>query len=150
MKYRAWLRVQDSELRNFDEKAYRRETLAGWDAKWHGLSAQARYFFLNDVKGPVKDPVHPNPPTVSADMFPPRILTELSAAGFVEMQPATAGAFSKRVVAPHAVYDFATRVRSLRRLHLLAADQPSAATRISVAQSPRLTWLRARMSPARS
>jgi len=117
--------VQDPVPRAFDEKAYRRAALATWDAKWHGLSVQARYFFLNVVKGPFKDRAYSNPISVAVDKFPPRILTELTAAGFVEVQPPTSSTATDRVIACQGVYDFAVRVRSLPRLHLLAADQPS-------------------------
>ena len=55
MRYDYWGRVKERELRAFDEKAYRRQTLATWDAKWHALSVQARYYFLDVVKGPVKN-----------------------------------------------------------------------------------------------
>ncbi|MBV8430427.1 MAG: helicase-associated domain-containing protein, partial [Solirubrobacterales bacterium] len=45
-------------------------------------------------------------------------------AGFVEVQAARSRAFTDRVVACSGVYDFAIRLRSLRRFHLLAADRP--------------------------
>jgi hypothetical protein len=126
MSYGFWGRVKEREPRAFDEKAYRRQTLAAWDAKWHRLSVQARYFFLNVVKGPVKkQTVHSHPPSVSTDKFPPHILKELTAAGFVEVQAARSRAFTDRVIACDGLYDFAARVRTLRRLHLLAANQPS-------------------------
>jgi hypothetical protein len=89
------------------------------------LSVQARYFFLNVVRGPIKNPAYANPTSVAVDKFPPRVLTELMDAGFVEVQPSTSGMATDRVIACQGVYDFAVRVRSLPRLHLLAADQPS-------------------------
>jgi soluble cytochrome b562 len=126
MSYGLWGRVKEREPRAFFEKAYRRQTLAAWDAKWHGLSVQARYFFLHVVKGPVKKQAVPSqPPSVSADRFPPHVLEELAAAGFVEVQPARSRAFTDRVIACDGLYDFALRLRTFRRLHLLAADQPS-------------------------
>ena len=130
MKYRSWMRVKDVEVRAFDEKAFRRPALATWDTIWHGLSAQARYFFLNVVKGPVKNPAYSNPTSASADRFPARVLEELTAAGFVEVQSATSGAAAaERVIACQAAFDFAVRVRSLARLHLLAADRPTEFTK---------------------
>ena len=126
MSYGFWGGVQERETRAFDEKAYRRQNLAIWDAKWHELSVQARYYFLNEVKGPAKkQKVYSTPPSVSIDKFPPHILKELTDAGFVEVQPARSRAFTDRVIAPDALYDFASRLRTVRRLHLLAADQPS-------------------------
>jgi hypothetical protein len=125
MSYGAWGRVKERETRAYFEKAYRRQPLAEWDARWHGLSAQARLFFLDEVKGPVKaQTARPRPPSVPADRFPPRILKELTDAGFVAVEAATSKALSNRVVAPDQVRDFATRVRALRRFHLLDADRP--------------------------
>lgn len=126
MSYGIWGRVKERETRNFFEKAYRREPLPAWDARWHRLSVQARYFFLNEVKGPVKKPTaYSQSPTVSANTFPPHVLKELASAGFVEVQAARSRAFTDRVVACNDLYDFAARLRGLRRLHLLAVDQPS-------------------------
>jgi len=122
----AWGRSKDRESRAVDEKAYRRRALAAWDARWHGLSVQARFLFLNDVKGPIKkQTVHSQPPSVSINLLPTHVLKELVAAGFVEVQAARSRAFTDRVIACEGIYDFATRVRALRRLHLLAADRPS-------------------------
>jgi hypothetical protein len=61
---------------------------------------------------------------VSVDKFPPHVLKELTGAGFVEVQAARSRAFTDRVVACAGVYDFAARLRSLRRFHLLAAGRP--------------------------
>ena len=57
--------------------------------------------------------------------FPPHILKELTTAGFVEVQLAKSQAYTDRVIACSGLYDFATRVRTLQRLHLLATDKPS-------------------------
>jgi hypothetical protein len=112
----------------FYEKAYQRGNLAAWDARWQALSAQARYYFLNVVKGPPRNPqVYASPPGVPADRFPGPILNELAGAGFVEVQ--RGGGSSRmaadRVFAGRGLYDFTARVRSLHRLHLLAGDRPS-------------------------
>jgi hypothetical protein len=130
MSYGFWGRVKEREPRVFSEKAYRRRPLAAWDAEWHELSVQARFFFLNVVKGPSKkQSAGSNPPSVLTDKFPAHVLKELVEAGFVEVQPARSRAFGDRVIAPEGLYDFATRVRTLRRLHLLADDQPSEFTK---------------------
>jgi len=126
MRYGFWGLEKKRESRPFGDKAYRRQALASWDAKWHGLSIQARYFFLHEVKGPVKErTIHSTPQSVSSDKFPLHILEELTAAGFIEVQPARSRALADRVIACDGLYDFATRIRTMRRLHLLAADQPS-------------------------
>src|SRR5580704_6931542 len=120
MSYGSWGRARERELRAYDEKAYRRQNLAAWDARWHALSVQARSSFLNEVKGPVnKQTATSMPPSVSTDRFPPQILKELTDAGFVVVQPARSRAFTDRVIAPDALYDFAARLRTIRRLHLL-------------------------------
>jgi hypothetical protein len=126
MSYGYWGREKQRETRAVDEKAYRRQDLAPWDARWHELSVQARSFFVTEVKGPAK-PQKPasQPPSVSVDAFPPHILKELTDAGFIEVQPARSRAFGDRVIAPAVLYDFASRLRTVRRLHLLNADLPS-------------------------
>jgi Helicase conserved C-terminal domain len=121
-----WGRASATESRNSFEKAYQRQSLADWDARWHELSGQARYFFLNVVKGPLKGGnVRSIPPSVALDAFPAHVLKELVDAGFVVVQAARSKAFTDRVVAGADLYDFATRVRLINRLHLLAVDQPS-------------------------
>ena len=120
-----WDRVKERDLRAFDEKSYQRKGLAAWDARWHELSVPARSTFLEEVKGPAKAQKSTSmPPSVSISKFPPDVLKELTAAGFVEVQPARSRAFTDRVIAPDALYDFASRLRTVRRLHLLAADPP--------------------------
>ncbi|HZW33187.1 MAG TPA: helicase-associated domain-containing protein, partial [Isosphaeraceae bacterium] len=125
-----WGRATKRETRRFFERAYQRTNLAAWDARWHALTAQARLFFLEVVKGPAKQRTpYSQPPSVSAARFPPHVLEELTAAGFVEVQAAGSRAFTDRVIARDELYDFAARVRTARRLHLLAADQPSELSR---------------------
>lgn len=125
MSYGIRGRVKEREPRAYHERAYRRGPLAAWDARWHGLSAQARFFFLDVVKAPVKrQAAHSLPPSVSTEKFPPHILKELAAAGFVEVQAARSKAYTDRVIAGAGLHDFTSRIRTLRRLHLLAADQP--------------------------
>ncbi len=126
MSYGYWGKAKERESVAFDAKAYRRQNLARWDARWHALSVQARYVFVHEVKGPARQQKATSmPPSVSADTFPPHLLEELTAAGFIEVQPARSRAFSDRVIAHDALYDFASRLRTVRRLHLLSADLPS-------------------------
>jgi hypothetical protein len=126
MRYGSWGPLKERETRGFDERAYRRQALAAWDAKWHELSVQARYYFLNVVKGPAKSQnVGSTPPSVVIDRFPLHIMEELTSAGFVAVLPARSQASTERVIGCDPVYDFAARIRSLPRYHLLAADQPS-------------------------
>ena len=123
--YRSWRRAKERETRAVDEKAYRRQPLAAWDAKWHGLSAQARSSFLTEVKGPSKNQADHAPSyTVSASRIPAPVLDELTAAGFVEVLAPKTGASTRRVLARGEIYDFASRVRTMHRLHLLTTDQP--------------------------
>jgi hypothetical protein len=111
------------EHRAFYDKAWRRSELPPWDAKWHGLSVGARFHFLQQVKFSVT-PGNPNPPTANPDQFPPQVLQELTAAGFVTVR--TVGRSpTPRVVLADSAIDFAARVRWLRRYHLLAEDLPS-------------------------
>ena len=110
----------------FFEKAYRRDSLAIWDAKWQGLSVSARRFFLDVVKLPGKDPSsYSDPASVPADRFPPNVLTELGTAGFVEIRPARFSTDVIRVLAGFGIDDFAWRARILRRHHLLDSNRPS-------------------------
>jgi hypothetical protein len=114
------------EPRDFFEKAYRRDSLPIWDAKWHGLSVPARRLFLNVVKLPGKDrSTYSDPADVPKDKFPPDVLEELAAAGFVEIRRARFSTDTDRVLAGVGVDDFAWRARILRRHHLLDADRPS-------------------------
>jgi soluble cytochrome b562 len=126
MRYGFWSGVHERNPRAFYEKAYQRQIQVAWDDKWHRLSVQARSFFLNVVKGPAKPQKDPsNQLSVSIDQFPAHILRELTHGGFVEVQRARSRAFTDHVIACAGVYDFAARARTLHRLHLLAADQPS-------------------------
>ena len=59
------------------------------------------------------------------EKFPPDVLEELIAAGFVKVHAARSRAAKDRVFPPAALYDFAARVRMLNRHHLLDADRPS-------------------------
>lgn len=110
------------------EKAYRRQKLAAWDARWHGLTPPARSFFIDAIKGPARTQADHAPTySLSKDKVPSGILDELLAAGFVKVQPARSGARTStdRVFAPAELFDFATRVRMLSRRHLLDAERPS-------------------------
>lgn len=106
----------------FHEKAWFRKNLPAWDAKWQALSPRARLAFLNEVKGPSKSKEYSVSPSVSAEKIAPQVLKELTAAGFVTVQPSRRKKEGDRVFAADGIYDFAVRVRSLRRYHLLAED----------------------------
>ena len=100
MRYGVWSGEKERFPRAFYERAYHRQSLAAWDDKWHRLSDQARNFFLNVVKGPAKPPAHEfDQLSVPSDKFPPHILEELTAAGFVEVQRARSQASTDRVIA---------------------------------------------------
>ena len=110
----------------FSETAKQHVGLRTWEARWHDLSVHARDVFLTVVKGPPKNTLmYPSQLSVSLDKFPPHILKELTDAGFVEVKTSKAKVSAERVYATAGLHDFATRVRNLRKFHLLAADQPS-------------------------
>jgi Helicase conserved C-terminal domain len=114
------------EPREFFEKAFRRDSLPVWDARWQGLSVPARRFFLDVVKLPGRDrSTYSDPASVPRDKFPPDVLDELSGSGFVEIRRARFSTDVDRVLAGAGVDDFAWRARILRRHHLLDADRPS-------------------------
>src|SRR5258706_508758 len=126
MSYGNRVRSKVKEPRDFFEKAYRRETLATWDAKWHALSVPARSLFLHLVKRPAKNRVAKSkPPGVLADRFPTPILEELTAAGFVEVVAARSRAFGDSVIASDGIYDFAMRLYAMQRYQLLPAGKSS-------------------------
>ena len=64
-------------------------------------------------------------PGVRINLFAVHILKELTDAGFVELKTSKIQASEARVYVTAGLYDFATRVRTLRKFHLLAADRPS-------------------------
>src|SRR5437867_2899707 len=116
MRYGIWGTTKAREHRDFAEKAYRRQPLAAWDARWQALSVQARYFFLHEIKGPVKrQGSYPPQPNVPIDKLPPGILQELTDSGFLAPQPGRFRSSASRVGAADSegLLDFATRVRSL-------------------------------------
>ena len=126
--YGSWGVPKGREAGDFHERAFRRKGLAEWDAKWHALSPGARTVFVNTLKGPARNQADhaPTPAyTVPKDGLPAAVVEELTAAGFVGVLPARSKKGSDRVFARARVYDFAARVRMLRRLHLLAGDQPA-------------------------
>ncbi|SIO67897.1 Helicase conserved C-terminal domain-containing protein [Singulisphaera sp. GP187] len=126
MSYGTWIRSKEKKSTDFSEKAYSRESMAIWDAKWHRLSVQARYFFLFVVKSPGKNRLPKSKPTgVSAARFPAAVLKELTAAGFVELITARSRAFDDQVIACDGLYDFATRLRAMHSYHLLDPEKSS-------------------------
>ncbi len=113
----------------FHERAFRRQGLAEWDAKWHVLSPAARSDFLHKVKGPAGTQADHAPSyLIAKDQFSPGTLEELVAAGFVKLLPGRSKKTGDRAFAPSALYDFAVRVRMLDRFRLLPADLPATLT----------------------
>src|ERR1700679_2089875 len=109
--------------RSFDEKAYRRKTLAEWDRRWHRLSTNARHFLLSHVGLPAGSPHYgAGGRDVSTYFFPPGVVDELIAGGFVEIQSGLPTGPGNRVVASESLHDFGVRAQTLRRHHLLADD----------------------------
>jgi soluble cytochrome b562 len=126
MGYGFWARQKTPDTRAFSEKAYKRQGMAAWEGRWHELSVRARDSFLHVVKGPQKHSgMYSAEPSVGISKFPEQILKELTDAGFVELKSSKSRVSEKRVYATAGLYDFATRVRSLRKFHLLATDRPT-------------------------
>src|SRR5277367_2705350 len=59
------------------------------------------------------------------ERFPPNILRELADAGFVEVRAARSKMSGERVRTTDGVNDFAARIRTIGKFHLLDAGQPS-------------------------
>jgi hypothetical protein len=117
--------AKDREDPAVHERAFRRKDLATWEARWHGLTPPARSYFIDVLKGPARNQADHAPTyTLSKDKLPRGILEELSAAGFVKVQPARTRNSTERVFVPAELFDFATRVRMLARLGLLDARRP--------------------------
>ena len=111
--------------RRFDEKAYRRQSLAEWDSRWHRLSSTARYYFFQYVKGPGGSVgLESTAAGLPLTMFPPGIVQELSDAGFVDVQSSKSKGQPDRVVASPKIDEFAARAHIVRRYHLLSNDRP--------------------------
>ena len=125
MRHQYWRGWDEGEVRGFFEKAYCRQSLPAWDARWERLSLHARYSFLHVVKLPDPNPYsYGGPRFTPRDNFPPHVLEELAAAGFVQIEFAKAPVTIDRVVAGNGTTDFAWRCRILRRMHLLDPDRP--------------------------
>ena len=119
-RYALWSRQNKREERDFHEKAFRREGLAEWDARWHKLSIEARLAVLNDLKLPPKSQGPGSVrPSVSVESIVPQTLEELVAAGFVEIGSSRMIGPRDRVFLLDAAIDFVARVRSLNRHRLL-------------------------------
>ncbi len=109
-----------------DEKSLRRQNLADWDRRWHRLSVEARYFVLHQLTAPLGSPdTGSTAPDVSIGMLPRSTVEELSAAGFIEIEPRAARGLRDRIVASAGLHDFALRAHILRRFHLLDIERPS-------------------------
>ena len=118
--------LDHSAPRNFDEKAFRRQNLADWDRKWHGLSSLGRSFVLTQVRLPMKaGTIHRVEPGYIRSLFSLGTLIEVKDAGFIDLLPAQANGPHDRFVVSGLVVDFVARAQTLRRYHLLADNQPS-------------------------
>lgn len=129
MSYSIWGPSKAKDNRRFHEKAFRRGGQAAWDARWHSLSVEARAAFLDDVKGPARsrsmDRGSAVQPSVPIAKFAPRVLDELTTAGFVVVRGSRMITPADRVFAVEDTVDFASRVRSLHRYHLLVPEPES-------------------------
>ena len=112
------------EPRVDDEKAWKRSLATAWDTRWHALSPGARLALLDRVKAPTKagSITQPSSPATGIDAA---VLDEIVAAGFVRVEPPI-GKRPPRVFPLAETYDFATRVRALRRFHLLGPTDRAA------------------------
>ena len=106
-----------ADPRSEHQKSWRREKATAWDEKWQALSAEARNAYLFQVKAPTKEGSYTQPSTL-ADKIPAGVLEELTAAGFVKVEPGF-GRRSAKVIALASAYDFSTRLRSMHRYNLL-------------------------------
>ena len=119
-RYALWSRQNKREERDFHEKAFRREGLAEWDARWHKLSTEARLAVLNDLKLPPKSQGPGSiRPSVSVESIVPQTLEELVAAGFVEIG-------SSRMIGPRDRVFLARRRHRLRRQGAIPESPPIA------------------------
>jgi hypothetical protein len=126
MRHQYWKQWGASGPREFYEKAFRRDSLAVWDAKWQSLSVRARKCFLDEVKLTDRNPNSASGPAFAPkDEFPPEALEQLAAAGFVDIRPRRFSTDTERVFAGNGTDDFAWRARILRRYHLLDAGWES-------------------------
>jgi hypothetical protein len=126
MQTQYWDRWEGGGPRDFYERAYRRGSLAAWDAKWHHLTIPARRAFLHVVKLPQKNQApYGDTPSAPREDFPPEVLAELIAAGFARIERGRSSQATDRVLAGTGSSDFAWRGRTLRRMHLLNPDRPS-------------------------
>src|SRR3954454_8002844 len=125
-RYSLWSRQNRREERDFHEKAFRREGLAEWDARWHKLSVEARLAVLNNLKIPPKSQGPGSTrPSVPVELIVPKTLEELVAAGFAEIGGTRMIGPRDRVFLVDGATDFVARVRSLNR-HRLLRDGGSA------------------------
>ncbi len=124
-QYRFDGRAETRKPGGFHERAFRRQGLAEWDAKWHVLSPAARSVFLHKIQGPTGMQSDQAPSyLIPTDHFAPGPLEELVAAGFVKLLPGRSKKSVDRVFAPAALHDFAIRVRMLDRFRVLTVDLP--------------------------
>src|SRR5437763_6823376 len=107
----------------FHDRAFERAALPSWDARWRALSVPARSYFLETVKVPQRKGTSPG--SVPATRFPPAVLDELVAAGFLVQRPAGPRQRPQVALAEGAI-PFLVRLRALRRYRLLTDSAPDA------------------------
>lgn len=119
-RYALWSRQNKRDEREFHEKAYRREGIAEWDARWHTLSIEARLAVLNNLKVPhgARNPGSTRP-SVPVSSIEPGVLQELVSAGLVEIGGSRMIGPRDRIFTADAAIDFMARVRALNRHRLL-------------------------------
>jgi Helicase conserved C-terminal domain len=108
---------KSTSLSNEHEKAWRRSKAVAWDEKWQGLSGQARFAYLNQIKAPTKEGSYTLSST-PANRVAAEAVAELVAAGFVRVEEARGGRVAK-IFPLSTAFDFSSRLRSIHRYNLL-------------------------------
>jgi hypothetical protein len=120
MRFNLWGSPRASERRAFHEKAFRREGLAAWDARWHALSLRARDAYLYEVKGATHGARQSGTrASVPVRALAPDVVRELVEAGLVELGSATLLGPRDQLLPVKAAADFATRLRTVDKYRLL-------------------------------
>jgi len=99
------------------EKIWSRTKAIAWDEKWRALSTEARQAYLTEIKAPTREG-STTQPSILADRIKPAILDELTAAGFVKIEPPQ-GRKAAKIVASQNAYDFSARLRAAYRHDVL-------------------------------
>src|SRR4051812_11344059 len=123
MRFNLWGSPRAVEDRAFHEKAFRREGLAAWDARWHALSPRARGAYLYEIKGATLGAQQGRTrASVPVSTLAPDVVRELVEAGLVELGSATLLGPRDQVLPVKAAADFATRLRTVDKYRLLTTS----------------------------